>query len=624
VKSEVSGPSVDFNLTRWLSLNYYREPALSVLWPIFEKSPDHLTIRPLYAVHGLEAKRPVHTLLWPLGRFDPGQDEYRFFPFFWDDDSFTLFPVYWHSGTPFAGDGLHALWPLWIYSRRPAGSGHRTILNLAWPLLRFERSPWGKSNMFFPLFYAESKSGWSLFVSPLYFSNKGNHKNIQGVPLLLSWRERLPEHDTLRVLWPLSRFSSGKDAQSSYVFPLWSHDPRRGRLLTPFYMKGGDGETRWMAVPPLFYREEGAGESMWVTLLGGMRCREDGGWLVTPFYADWRRGEDERVTTVPPLLSWKMQNGDMNQLYILAGLARINLGPAEGPSHLFPLWFRNPATESFFTPLWAGWKQGTTTHRMIPLLLSAWKTEASGAKHSSYLGGLGGRSLNAAGETQASRLLPFWAQKEGAYFFTPLYGRDEPGKAGSFHYWFSPLVGSYRNQQRGGWLFPLFHRKVENESGHGRTRVLWATRRWNAQGHKTSIFPFWRSKETVYGDNGPRLRENNILWRLYDSRSESGGGDKAHDYVRRRILWRVWHYERLNGDVSVDALPFITYDRKTDGFKRVSFLGRVFRYQKNADGGKSLDLLFIPLRRPAEQKQRAGRFKQSADSDGFDGGLGQR
>jgi len=298
-----------------------------------------------------------------------------------------------------------------------------------------------------------------------------------------------------------------------------------------------------------------------------------------------------------------MQNGDMNQLTLLAGLARINLGPADGPSHLFPLWFRNPATESFYTPL---------------------------------------------------------------------YGRDAAGASGTFHYWFTPLVGSYRNQQRGGWLFPLFHRKVENESGHGRTRVLWATRRWNAQGHKTSFFPFysaskyrspdpvsainikgrnwaeekdstsllllfgrdrevwqapeqhpfriegsdyarreteldyafpfWRSKETVYGDNGPRLRENNILWRLYDSRSESGGGDKAHDYVRRRILWRVWHYERLNGDVSVDALPFITYDRKTDGFKRVSFLGRVFRYQKNADGGKSLDLLFLPLRRPAEQK----------------------
>jgi hypothetical protein len=47
----------------------------------------------------------------------------------------------------------------------------------------------------------------------------------------------------------------------------------------------------------------------------------------------------------------------------------------------------------------------------------------------------------------------------------------------------------------------------------------------------------------------------------------------------------------------VDVFPAITYDRKTDGFKQTSFLWRLYRYERAADGSKKLDLLFIPLRR---------------------------
>ena len=59
--------------------------------------------------------------------------------------------------------------------------------------------------------------------------------------------------------------------------------------------------------------------------------------------------------------------------------------------------------------------------------------------------------------------------------------------------------------------------------------------------------------------------------------------------------WRVWHYERLNGDVSVDMIPAITYDRKQDGFKKISFLWRFFRYERSTAGAKKLDLCFIPV-----------------------------
>jgi hypothetical protein len=74
--------------------------------------------------------------------------------------------------------------------------------------------------------------------------------------------------------------------------------------------------------------------------------------------------------------------------------------------------------------------------------------------------------------------------------------------------------------------------------------------------------------------------------------------------VRSRVLWRLWHYERSNGDVSVDIFPAITYDTKTNGFKSASFLWRCFRYERGKDG-KKLDLLFVPIMRSASRIHRA-------------------
>ena len=62
-------------------------------------------------------------------------------------------------------------------------------------------------------------------------------------------------------------------------------------------------------------------------------------------------------------------------------------------------------------------------------------------------------------------------------------------------------------------------------------------------------------------------------------------------------MWRLWHYERLNGNVSVDVFPSFTYDRKTDGLKKVSFLWRGFRYERAPDGSRKIDILFVPVKR---------------------------
>ena len=93
------------------------------------------------------------------------------------------------------------------------------------------------------------------------------------------------------------------------------------------------------------------------------------------------------------------------------------------------------------------------------------------------------------------------------------------------------------------------------------------------------------------------LEEFSLLWFLYDYRHESAPED-GHEYTRRRVLWRLYHDETLDGDRSVDVFPGIGIDSRKDGYRKYSFLWRLFRYERDPAKGTSLDILFIPFRRP--------------------------
>src|SRR5262249_12429966 len=120
---------------------------------------------------------------------------------------------------------------------------------------------------------------------------------------------------------------------------------------------------------------------------------------------------------------------------------------------------------------------------------------------------------------------------------------------------------------------------------------------------KNGAFPFWTHGVETTPAEGKETVTGSLLLLLYDYKHEvepappSAAGGATNDYTRARVLWRLWHYERLNGNVSVDVFPTFTYDHKTDGFSKTSFLWRLFRYEHAARGGTKLDVLFIPLRR---------------------------
>jgi hypothetical protein len=117
---------------------------------------------------------------------------------------------------------------------------------------------------------------------------------------------------------------------------------------------------------------------------------------------------------------------------------------------------------------------------------------------------------------------------------------------------------------------------------------------------KNGFFPLWTYASSSTAGSSQRETQASLLLLLYDYnrkiQQESPTSTRNTDTTLSRVLWRLWHYERTDDDVSADVFPAITYDRKGDRFKKVTFLWRFFRYERG-NGGRKLDLLFVPVLR---------------------------
>ena len=108
--------------------------------------------------------------------------------------------------------------------------------------------------------------------------------------------------------------------------------------------------------------------------------------------------------------------------------------------------------------------------------------------------------------------------------------------------------------------------------------------------NRTVKFDYATKKKLSDEENGESVLFCNLFWH---SKHEAS---KGHEYDMKSILWRFWHYEKLNGDVTVDSFPFFTYDSKTNGYSKTSLCWRLFRneYDPKTDQ-RSVDFLFIPV-----------------------------
>ena len=91
-----------------------------------------------------------------------------------------------------------------------------------------------------------------------------------------------------------------------------------------------------------------------------------------------------------------------------------------------------------------------------------------------------------------------------------------------------------------------------------------------------------------------READYHVLGLLY-RRTERRGVPEEPDRVRHRVLWKLWDWERKGEEVSLDMFPGVTWDSRADGYRKAAWLWRLFRWEKDAEGRTSVDVLFIPV-----------------------------
>jgi len=419
-RTAYTGP-VEDRVNLW-PLGYYREPALSVLWPLFSLTDDHLAVRPFYSQYrqkGALADYDEFNLLWPLCQFDTLHHRHRIFPAFWGDNgsfalfplvfrhrhSFTLFPLVWWGD---CGDDHHYfnLFPLWWHNQHrtallPFYYRDKNTLNVI-PFYCWSKvdgvttewyGPYGRasgngrdSDWCVPFYYRDAER----FVSLPYCRGRSDGEEHWAAPLLLSWGKRSEEHSLDVFLLGLGGASSGF----------------------------GDSFRQWAL--PFFYRSD----SMLMTPLFGWDTSCHGSWVLPCYYND-----DDRFLSAFYWRRWSTDAG---------GVRRLEHGS-------FPFWY---ATDNRFVSLfWIYSQVAPDTYRWcLPPALSL-GTDGPGLAERTFLLGLGGYSRSANGDF-ADWIAPLYYRDEDGLFLTPLLSYFDG--QGDF---FTPLGGRMNGAT---WMLPLW------------------------------------------------------------------------------------------------------------------------------------------------------------------------
>ena len=613
-------------------IGYYREPALSVLWPLFSLTDDHLAIRPLYSQYrqgGKDSDYNEFNFLWPLCRFDIKHHKHRVFPFYWGDRHVGLFPLAsWRFGES------ASLFPIVWWKK----DEYFDVFPFWWSH--------GDSKMLFPFYYQDDDS---FGIFPFYYRDPRNFATLLwasggngdagwwAIPPLLSGGVHGKRGSFNAYLMGLCGYTTGANNSSQWLFPLFYHD--EDSLLTPFYgyiddnrfysplwisWKDEKSNAGGWAIPPLLsWGTDGAHGWSHNYLLGlcGIRRGDDGrsaDWLAPFYYRD-------RKTFVTPLFGWK-----------------------SWCSWVVPFYYR---TDYDFVSLLYCRSGGWVTTHAVPPLLSWMSFSGDGSKKLRFLLGLGGVNTATNGNVDCSWLFPLYYNDDNAFISLPFGYTEE-------YFYVTPLFGVvHALHERGAWLWPLFGWTNDDRmeaaeaqmnastldpnlqvEGHDGYRYSWYTVKgvetrahdesWLLSGLSTrdrTIIWYasddgkvvsardWRSFGNFLAVKGTSEREVgfdyetrekisdkesgelgvlcNLLWH---SKYEKVAGGRS--YSMNSILWRFWHYENTDGNVSVDSFPFFTYDSKTNGYSKTSLLWRLFRneYDPKTDR-RSIDFLFIPV-----------------------------
>lgn len=444
-----------------------------------------------------------------------------------------------------------------------------------------------------PLFYQESNSLGSRLITPLWAHGKTETNDWTAVFPLAYWDRQ--EHTLLSPLWAHWR----NDTEETWLAPWTLSWLTRSSESSDLNFFGGLARASWGATPkasyvvPLYYRNP-ATET-----------------LLSPVWLQWR-GDESQTALAPWLLSWRIRETNHTDLWLAGGLARTSWGERPSADYVFPIFYHN--SRCLLTPVF-GWDNEANFRYFATPLAGGW----TGDKVGSWLFPVYNYCRETNDEVSANILLLgsyHREQQATCSWFIPLYyyhNRPVPPDAAT-------RTNRYQAYGKNFWCLPICWYRDEvyfrpesrpiaaqdelglssdwqaNDSAHQSDPPL-----LRGEDRSAGFFPLWHQSDYRSG-SAVSTQEASLLFWLYDFNHEYKAAQTrtkspARDYTRARILWHLWHYERLNGDVSVDIFPAITYDAKVSGYRKTSFLWRLFRYERAADGSINCDFLFVPLRR---------------------------
>lgn len=491
--------------------------------------------------------------------------------------------------------------------------------------------------------------------SPFYTGDYKVPRSGESLDRIPSWPLLYYNAPVTSVLWPL--YESIQD-ESIAVRPFFSvhglSEPakREWNVLWPFIQH--DAATASGHAGPVFWGEDYAvGFPLWWRF----RDAEGVSDLMLPLWWYDREGDRKRFYTLlgggssegahgswfaPLLLSCGSYAPDHSSTWLAWPLAHWGRKGSNTSSHLIPFWYRDSESGVFLSLPWCSWRNSEGVNLVVPLLLSGGSADNQGNGSFSSLAGLYSHSWNAEG-TVTDELIPFYFYKKDEYLYSLLFGFKNEGED-HFAYYCTPLVGSSRHGPvEKSWAFPAWHRTANATAQTASGHFLWSTWRSGPNFSRGQFFPFWghatvASDEFAYTNSntsamcwlygsshdqrashaesasylhpfwfqktttqatGESFNKKAALLGLFHSKREVTRDAAApggfNDYTRKSFMGFAWVSKNLNGDVSVDCFPGVSYDKNKDGFTQTAWLRRTVRWQRAADGKRRLDILGIPV-----------------------------
>ncbi|MBR4258752.1 MAG: hypothetical protein IKQ17_06970 [Kiritimatiellae bacterium] len=539
----------------WLIPLYYHDESLT-LTPLFgKKAAAHWTL-PLY----YKDKEKFLTL---IGGKDGDTD--WVVPFYWRDKrTFASLPYWRQLGKDGEIDRAFSI-PLLSGYERDHKSGNRLLYLLMGLGGHVWNDETGDASWVFPLFYKDRESFYTLLYGH-------NPRRTWLFPVYFDGEERT-------YITPL--YGRNKKTGADWLIPLYYRN--KETFVTPLYGKSGNAD--WLF--PLYCRDESQFNS--------------------PVYSYW---DDAKKGTRGffslPLLSganWETNSCDKTW-FTLAGLVggSSNASGSHKANWALPLFVREE-NESFYSiPFgWSGGGSGYTNTYFAAGLAGV----KSGRKEGGWLFPLFNREKDASFDKDHARLDSRTIPEDIVFKDVVHSWTNNAGKVETWTNFVASVDVSSRI--RGSVLLGSDHdssvygRIGERRGKHGGRgdRKTYELEEHSKQGNRI-IFNRESSRTVAYDiDSRERLGERTssetmaLCGLVYDNRECDSVAETSH--ARTRILWKLWDREEREGNVTVDAFPGFTYDSKTNGYSKTSFLWRFFRYENDPEKGKKVDLLFIPV-----------------------------